>query len=118
MEPIQYQRGFTEFFKLKFLVNHDVLIPRPETELLVEQVIKTNPTTVLEIGTGSGCIAISIAKNLPECKVIATDISPKALNVAKKNAKLHSVVNQISFQKGNLLSPFSLEDNIEVDWIV
>ena len=117
-EPIQYQRGFSEFYKLRFLVSPAVLIPRPETELLVEQVIKANPTNVLEIGTGSGCIAISIAKNLPEVKITAVDISPDALKVAKKNAKSHRVQNQISFKNSDLLSAFSIDENIEVDWIV
>jgi release factor glutamine methyltransferase len=117
-KPVQYQQGFAEFYKLKFIVNSDVLIPRPETELLVEQVIKAKPKTVLEIGTGSGCIAVSIAKNLPDCKVTAVDISENALIVAKKNAKLHSVQKQIEFKESDILSDFSLEENIEVDWIV
>ncbi len=117
-KPIQYQRGFTEFYKLKFIVTPDVLIPRPETELLVEQVIKANPTSVLEIGTGSGCVAISIAHNLPGCRIIAADISTRALQVTRKNAKLHGVEKQIEFKEGDLLSPFTLEQNLEVDWIV
>lgn len=101
--PKQYQQGWTEFYKLKFKLTPDVLIPRPETELLVEQVIKENPLTVLDIGTGSGCIAISIAKNLPQAKVIATDTSPKALEVAKTNAKFHRVDGRIFFIHSDLL---------------
>jgi len=103
-KPVQYQMGFTEFYKLKFVVNSDVLIPRPETELLVEQVIKAKPSTVLEIGTGSGCIAISIAKNLKDVQITAVDISKKALQVANKNAKLHHVEQQITFKESDLLS--------------
>lgn len=102
--PVQYQRGFAEFYKLKFFVDKRVLIPRPETEILVDQVIRANPTNVLEIGTGSGCIAVSIAKNLPECKITAVDISKDALTVAKKNAKLQGVQGQLQFIESNLLS--------------
>lgn len=127
--PIQYQRGFTEFYKLKFLVNKDVLIPRPETELLVEQVIKANPLSVLEIGTGTGCIAISIAKNVPLCKITAVDISKDALDVAQKNAKLNHVEKQITFKESDLLSGIVIPSEVEgslhsgrddkrYDWIV
>ncbi len=95
-EPIQYILGETEFYGLPFLVNKNVLIPRPETEELVEwvlaesenQQLKTNQTQlkILDIGTGSGCIPISIAKNLKNSSLYAVDISEKALNIAKKNA--------------------------------
>jgi release factor glutamine methyltransferase len=101
--PIQYQRGWTEFYKLKFKLTPDVLIPRPETELLVDEVLKLNPQTVLDIGTGSGCIAISIAKNSPKVKIFAIDISPAALEVAKKNAKFHKVEKQIIFLENDLM---------------
>lgn len=101
--PKQYQQGWTEFYKLKFKLTSDVLIPRPETELLVEEVLNYNPKTILDLGTGSGCIAISIAKNSPQSKIIATDVSEKALNIAKQNAKLHRVEGQIIFLKSNLL---------------
>ena len=106
--PIQYIIGKTEFFGLPFHVNKEVLIPRPETEELVEQVIKevsliktcktasneaTNEKqiTILDIGTGSGCIAISLKKQLPGSKISAIDVSDKALRVAKKNAALNKV---------------------------
>lgn len=102
--PKQYQQGWTEFFKLKFKLTRDVLIPRPETELLVEEVIIRNPKTVLEIGTGSGCIAVSIAKNLPDSKIIATDISEKALLVAKLNSKTNKVEDQIIFIQSDLIN--------------
>lgn len=123
--PDQYQRGWCEFYKLKFHLTEDVLIPRPESELLVDEVLaltksskhpeelnrgpleegqgSNKPPTIIDIGTGSGCIAIAIVKNLPEVKVIATDISKKALEVAKANAKFHKVANKIIFLEGDLL---------------
>ncbi|MBI3540868.1 MAG: peptide chain release factor N(5)-glutamine methyltransferase [Deltaproteobacteria bacterium] len=104
-EPLQYIVGTTEFWGLKFHVTPEVLIPRPETELLVEQVMNivgqtqgSAPTMqILDIGTGSGCIAIALAKNLAQAKVTATDKSPEALEVARKNAKFHGVEDRISF---------------------
>lgn len=121
-KPTQYKQGFTEFYKLRFMVNSDVLIPRPETELLVEYVLNfikqprtTNNEliTILDLGTGSGNIAISLAKNLPKnptsgvkVKIIATDVSEKALKVAQQNAKLHGVEKQITFIQSDLLSTF------------
>ncbi len=96
--PIQYIIGTTEFFGLPFYVNKNVLIPRPETEELVQWILDTNqPTTdnqqlnILDIGTGSGCIAISLAKNISNAKVYALDVSEKALAIAKKNAELNKV---------------------------
>jgi|SRR3989344_2991914 len=120
-KPEQYIKGWVEFFKLKFKVTPDVLIPRPETELLVDEVlnfvnrksliinrktesIHDNRYTIIDIGTGSGCIAISIAKNIPHPKITAIDISSKALKVAKQNAKLNRVIDQIKFVKSDLLS--------------
>ena len=92
-EPIQYVLGKTNFMDLEFKVNSSVLIPRPETEELVRLMLKEelDGKEILDIGTGSGCIAISLAKNLPNAKVSALDISSDALEVAKKNAKLHNV---------------------------
>ncbi len=116
MKPKQYQQGYVEFYKLKFKVTPDVLIPRPETELLVDEIlncikyyvssIKGSEILVLDVGTGAGNIAISLACNLEGCNVniIATDISKKALEVARQNAKLHRVEKQITFIKGDLLS--------------
>lgn len=119
MKPKAYLKGYIEFYKLKFKVTPDVLIPRPETELLVDEVlhfVSQLPTisqpqalTILDLGTGSGNIAISIAKNLPEnlnFHIIATDISSKALKVTILNAKLHGVNKKITCIKGNLLSAF------------
>ncbi|MFA5933396.1 MAG: HemK/PrmC family methyltransferase [Microgenomates group bacterium] len=118
--PDAYQKGWVEFYKLKFKVTPDVLIPRPETELLVDAVlerikykesgIKGNGIMVLDIGTGSGAIAISVAKNLTSgvrVKIIATDISAKALKIAKQNAKLHRVEDKITFKQSNLLTKIS-----------
>ena len=92
-EPIQYLLGKTSFMDLEFKVNSSVLIPRPETEELVRLILKENldGKEILDIGTGCGCIAISIAKNLPNSKVSALDISNDAIEVAKENAKLNSV---------------------------
>jgi release factor glutamine methyltransferase len=105
--PIQYIKGFVEFYKLRFLVNENALIPRPETELLVDEVLhfakdKSN-ITVWDIGTGAGNIAISIAKNAPNIKIIATEVSPMALEVAKKNTELHGVEDKIDFVVSDLL---------------
>ena len=92
-EPIQYVLGKTNFMDLEFKVNSSVLIPRPETEELVRLMLKEDldGKEILDIGTGSGCIAISLAKNFPNAKVTALDISKDALNVAKENAKLNNV---------------------------
>ncbi len=112
-KPKQYINGWVEFYKLKFKVTPDVLIPRPETELLVDAILnilresKANrEVTILDLGTGAGNIAISLAKNLSHLRgvtILATDISEKALKVAKQNAKLHGVENKITFLQGNLL---------------
>ena len=92
-EPIQYVLGKTNFMDLEFKVNSSVLIPRPETEELVRLILKEDldGKEILDIGTGSGCIAISLAKNFPNAKVTALDISKDALNVAKENTKLNNV---------------------------
>lgn len=107
--PIAYLTHHKEFFGLDFYVDERVFIPRPETELLVEQAISfLQPTsyklqTILDIGTGSGCIAISIAKKLPHARFVAVDISEGALEVARKNAKFHGVSSRIEFIKYDLL---------------
>lgn len=103
MKPKQYSQGWVEFYKLKLFITQNVLIPRSETELLVDEVIKLKPMSVLDIGTGSGCIAIALAKNLADTQILAADISKKALDIAVKNAKLHGVLGQISFMQGDLL---------------
>ena len=92
-EPIQYVLGKTTFMDLKFKVNSSVLIPRPETEELVRLMLKEDldGKEILDIGTGSGCIAISLAKNLPNARITALDISKDALDVARENANLNNV---------------------------
>lgn len=107
-KPSQLVKGWVEFYKLKFKVSPNVLIPRPETELLVDEILKfTNKLTVLDLGTGAGNIAISIAKNAPYLKLIATDVSKKALIIARQNAKFHNVEDKIKFIQSNLLEKVS-----------
>lgn len=97
-KPIQYILGKAEFYNLHFYLSESVLIPRPETEELVDWIVKENPRFVkkiLDIGTGSGCISISLAKNLPAATVSACDISDDALAITRKNSKLNHVNLQI-----------------------
>ena len=100
-EPIAYILGYKHFWKYKFLTNNSVLIPRPDTELLIEESLNYLPIDkskkILDIGTGSGCIIVSLLKERPKCKATAIDISIKAINVAKTNAKLHQLENKIKF---------------------
>ena len=107
-EPFPYVLGRWEFFGLEFEVTPDVLIPRPETELLVEKAIawmQKNPTktNAVDIGSGSGAIAVSIAVNVRNLNILATDISAKALRVAKRNAEKHGVNGRIEFVECDLL---------------
>lgn len=101
--PLQYITGEQEFMGLKFSVNSNVLIPRQDTEVLVEQALKVikPEMEVLDLCTGSGCIIVSIAKNVPTAKCVATDISKQALNVAKENAKQNQV--SVRFETSDLL---------------
>lgn len=105
-KPIQYILGETEFFGLPFKVNNSVLIPRPETEELVAWVLNEVDTSkninILDIGTGSGCIAISLAKSLPKASVYALDVSEKAIAVAKQNAVLNTA--EVEFIRADILS--------------
>jgi len=103
--PLPYLTGRMEFYGLEFTVTPDVLIPRPETEVLVEQALARNPRTVVDGGTGSGCIAIALAVHLPQARVWATDISRAALRVAVDNAQRHGVADRILFIQADLLSP-------------
>ncbi|WP_264566822.1 peptide chain release factor N(5)-glutamine methyltransferase [Flavobacterium sp. N3904] len=117
--PIQYLLGKTSFYGLDFEVNENVLIPRPETEELVDWIInsqkskiKSQNLRILDIGTGSGCIAISLAKNLPNAEVFAIDISEKALATAQKNATLNEV--NITFIEQNILETLDLKQEFDI----
>jgi len=120
--PIQYIIGETEFYGLPFKVNENVLIPRPETEELVEWIINdvdSKPTSILDIGTGSGCIAIALAKKLSSSNISALDVSEDALKIAKHNAELNTV--DVQFIKANILTKpsWNLESQaLEFDVIV
>ncbi|KAB5491925.1 peptide chain release factor N(5)-glutamine methyltransferase [Flagellimonas hadalis] len=131
--PLQYILGTAHFMDLELHVNEAVLIPRPETEELVQWILEDvasrksevesrkseagnmdfypSPLTILDIGTGSGCIAIALAKHLPHAKVYALDVSEKALEVARENARLNQV--DITFQKNDILAP-ELEPELEL----
>lgn len=102
-KPIQYMRGYCEFYKLKFFLTPDSLIPRPETELLVDEILKLKPDTLLDLGTGSGNIAIAVAKNLPKIRILATDISEEALKVARNNSLFHKTNDRIIFEIRDML---------------
>jgi len=114
-EPLQYITGVREFWSLEFKVDLRVLIPRPETEVVVETALRLlsqsairNPqSAILDIGTGSGCIAIVLAKELPQAEVWATDVSADALAVAGENARHHGVAERIRFLQGDLFSPLA-----------
>ncbi len=115
--PIQYIMGKTHFMDLDFRINKNVLIPRPETEELVRWILDDFSTVqshlkILDIGTGNGCIAISLAKNLPSAKVYALDVSEEALAVAKENAELNGV--KIHFIKSNILEVHDLDEKFDI----
>ncbi|WP_373057462.1 peptide chain release factor N(5)-glutamine methyltransferase [Zunongwangia sp. H14] len=115
-QPVQYIIGETEFFGLKFKVNEAVLIPRPETEELVQWILDDTSSAenlkILDIGTGSGCIAISLAKNLPNAEVFAIDVSENALQIAKTNAILNKV--EVSFVQQDILQLESLKEHFNI----
>lgn len=110
-EPLQYIVGQQEFFKLTFEVTPDVLIPRPETELVVEAALeladRERSISILDVGSGSGCIAISLLNELPKARAIATDISSNALEVAQRNAQRHNVSDRVKFIQADSLSQLS-----------
>ncbi|MDO6852980.1 peptide chain release factor N(5)-glutamine methyltransferase [Cellulophaga lytica] len=114
--PIQYILGAAHFMGLDFNVNTNVLIPRPETEELVSWILNevnvNQEITILDIGTGSGCIAITLAKNLPKAKVFALDISKEAILVAKSNAEANNVT--VTFLEQNILEEPSLKQNFNI----
>ena len=104
-EPLQYILGTQEFMGLDFLVNRAVLIPRHDTEVLVAEALKRASATssILDIGVGSGCIAVSLAKSLPEAEVWGVEMSPEALDLARKNAENHGVT--VTLVEGSLFDP-------------
>lgn len=101
-EPLAYITGVKDFYGREFKVTPDVLIPRPETEALIEVAKSLKPARILDVGTGSGCIAITLAKELPDSQVTAVDISEKALKIAQENAQKH--LAKIDFRQSDLLS--------------
>ena len=106
-EPVQYIIGSCEFMSLEFLVDNNVLIPRSDTETLVENIIdmiKDKKASVLDIGTGSGCIGISLLKYCPNIILECVDISPKALKIAKKNAEKNKVSDRVKFNLMDILN--------------
>jgi len=125
-EPVQYITGHQEFWSLDFLVSPAVLIPRPETEVLVEEAIKIKENNllsdsgqpkILDLGTGSGAIAIALAKEIESAAILASDISFEALALARDNAKHHNLNNRIKFCQGDLWQPFS-NSSITFDMII
>jgi release factor glutamine methyltransferase len=112
-EPVAYILGRKEFWSAVFEVNRRVLIPRPETEILVEECLKVQAAMnagdarILELGTGSGAIAVTLAEELKNASLVATDISPEAVAVAQRNARRCGVENRVAFLAGNLFAPLS-----------
>ena len=110
--PVQYLTGRQEFWGLEFEVNPSVLIPRPETEHVVEVALtrlgprRTDSLVVADVGTGSGCLAVALAHDLPQAHIFATDISPAALEVAARNAARHGVAARIEFCRANFLRTY------------
>ena len=124
-EPLQYITGEAEFCGLKFAVDRQVLIPRPETELLVETVLEQlkegvrsqkSEVRIIDLCTGSGCVAVALAKNLENTTIFSTDISTDALAVARRNAARHGVEKKIRFLQGDLLSV--IPDSLRADVLV
>ena len=122
-EPVQYITGEQEFYGLSFVVTPAVLIPRPETELLVERVLalgdrlESRPLVVADIGCGSGAIAVTIAALRPQWRVAACDISCDALEMAKRNARNHQVLERMHWKQGDLLEPL-IVNQMQVDILV
>ncbi len=117
-EPLQYIVGHQEFYGLEFEVTLAVLIPRPETELIIEETLRLAATiaapVIIDVGTGSGCIAVTLARELEEARVFATDISAAALQVARRNAEKHSLADRVEFLACDLLSRVA----VKADFIV
>jgi release factor glutamine methyltransferase len=122
-EPVAYITGFKEFWSLRLAVTPDVLIPRPDTEVLVEEVIKMvrlrvsgDPCCILDIGTGSGAIALALARELPDAAICGLDLSPEALGVAQANARSCGHGSRVEFICGDSLS--AVHENVRFDAIV
>jgi release factor glutamine methyltransferase len=123
--PAQYITGHQEFWGMDLIVTPAVLIPRPETEHVIETVLElarvgsaaspTSPLRIADVGTGSGCIALALAKDLPKAEIFATDISPAALEVSRANAARHQIESRIQFHEADLLT--GLENN-SFDFVV
>lgn len=113
-EPIAYIVGEWEFFSLNFLVEPPLLVPRPETEHLVEAVLGAikglKEPHVLEIGVGTGCVSLAIARNNRNCKIVATDINQEALDLAKRNTERHSALTRLTFRLGNVFEALTPKD--------
>lgn len=111
-EPLAYIRGKSEFYGREFIVSPDTLEPRPETETMIDvlqQLVESDQTPLLvDVGTGSGCIAVTAKLELPNCKIIGTEINESALKIAKQNAKKFKA--KVEFYKGNLLEPVSTSE--------
>ena len=128
--PVAYLINHKEFMSLNFYVDENVLIPRPETEVLVEAVLthqsdggefttaSPDSLVVVDIGTGSGAIAVSLTTKRPEWNIIATDISPLSLQIAQQNAQKHAVAERIIFLHGDLFQPLQNNYRGQCDWIV
>jgi release factor glutamine methyltransferase len=110
-EPLQYILGTQEFCGLEFEVNSAVLIPRPETELLVRETVRrlsgVSHPTVVDVGTGSGCLAVTLARSIPEAKILAIDLSARALETAERNAQRYALETMITWLEGDLLTPLA-----------
>jgi len=124
-EPLAYITGQQEFWSLDFIVSSDVLVPRPETELLVEIALKelanladTKLPRILELGTGSGAISVAIATESPQAQIVATEISPAALAIARWNACRHGVSKAIRFLQGDLFTALDQEHENDFDLVV
>lgn len=117
-EPVAYLVGFREFYGLDFRVTHDVLIPRPDTETLVLELLEIikplDAPQILDLCTGSGCIAVATAVNKPTAQLTAVDILPKALEVARSNAERHNVADRIRFLEGDLFEPLEAGAQFDV----
>lgn len=119
--PVAYLVGYREFFSLEFEVTPNVLIPRPETEQLVvraldlvKEIQSADPIQIADVGTGSGNIAVCVAKHCPNCQIMAIDVSPAALDVARRNAERHGVSGRIEFLEGDLLTPLAASQRFDM----